>query len=59
MIRGFVSNTYMAKKILSYLNTNTIIDKANRHCCELKNNYDVIIKNYTLVKEYALKKGIR
>lgn len=59
MIRGFMSNPYIAKRLLSYLNVNTIIDKANRHCHELMSNYNVIRKNYAIVREYALRRGYK
>ena len=57
MFKYSLSSVYIAKKIFEYLNYNSIRDKSNRHCCEVIQRYDIIQKNYQLVKYYAVRNG--
>lgn len=59
MLKYFLANQYITKKIFSFLSINTIEHNANKYCCEIIKNYYTIQKNYILVKEYAMSKGYK
>lgn len=51
------SNITIAKKVFSYINLYSIEEKANKHCYNIMQQYDIIQQNYYTVKKYVMRNG--
>lgn len=55
MIKAALPDVLVAKKIAKYLEPSSILEKAKIHCNSILTRFDIVQKNYNVVKAYCLK----